>query len=275
MVFVADLNLDELELKYFYNGYDVPYKVKNGGVLNIKPILVKDYPFYEISKVLLEINKNDTNNIEIIKMSYLEYIFNLISVNVTYNNALIELCRLSFGYDKIAIGTHNKKRCLLLCNDELKVEYIITPKEFDEIAKIILNQNDAKYDNRYVNPEVRELMLEYYKVKHSDFRTPNLEEKKAYVVGKTGMNINQINEMAYRLFDLIYNSCVNSEIYLAQKMVQCSYKYDVKEDVKHPLFEKKKDPYAEIFEDTTVLSNKGINGAEKLNNLNLNNNSDI
>ena len=275
MVFVADLNLDELELKYFYNGYDVPYKVKNGGVLNIKPILVKDYPFYEISKVLLEINKNETNNIEIIKMSYLEYIFNLISVNVTYNNALIELCRLSFGYDKIAIGTHNKKRCLLLCNDELKVEYIITPKEFDEIAKIILNQNDANYDNRYVNPEVRELMLEYYKVKHSDFRTPNLEEKKAYVVGKTGMNINQINEMAYRLFDLIYNSCVNSEIYLAQKMVQCSYKYDVKEDVKHPLFEKKKDPYAEIFEDTTVLSNKGINGAEKLNNLNLNNNSDI
>jgi hypothetical protein len=51
-------------------------------------------------------------------------------------------------------------------------------------------------------------------------------------------------------------------------MVQCSYKYDVKEDVKHPLFEKKKDPYAEIFEDTSVLSNKGINGAEKLNNLN-------
>lgn len=268
MVFVADLNLNELELKYFYNGYDVPYKVKEGGILNIKPILVKDYPFYEISKGLLEINKNETNNIEIIKMSYLEYIFNLISINVDYNNALIELCRLSFGYDKIAVGMYNKKRCLLLCDNELQVKYIITPKEFDEIAKIILNQNDSNYDNRYVNPEVRELMIEYYKVKHSDFRTPSLEEKKAYVIGKTGMNLNQINDMVYRLFDLIYNSCVNSEIYFTQKMVQCSYKYDVKEDVKHPLFEKKKDPYAEIFEDTSILSNKGINGAEKLNNLN-------
>ena len=54
-------------------------------------------------------------------------------------------------------------------------------------------------------------------------------------------------------------------------MVQCSYKYDVKEDVKHPLFEQKKDPYAEIFENTGVLKNKGITGTESLDRLNLNN----
>ena len=41
--------------------------------------------------------------------------------------------------------------------------------------------------------------------------------------------------------------------------------YDVKEDVKHPLFEPKKDPYAEIFEDTSILGEKGISGADKLN----------
>lgn len=267
MVFVVDFK--DLELRYFCNGFDVPYEIKNGGVLNIKPILVKDYPIYEMSKGILEINKNEMNDINIIKMSYLEFIFNLISVDVKYNNALINLCRLCLGYDKLAIGTHNNKRCLLLCDQNNTVKYIITAKEFDEIAKIILNQNDANYDNRYVNPEVKELMAEYYKVRHNDIRTPSLEEKKAYVVSKTGININQINDMCYRLFDLIYNSCVNSEIYFAQKMVQCSYKYDVKEDVKHPLFEKKKDPYAEIFEDTTILSNKGITGAENLNNLNL------
>ena len=62
---------------------------------------------------------------------------------------------------------------------------------------------------------------------------------------------------------------LNSEIYFAQKMVQCSYKYEVKDDVKHPLFEPKKDPYAEIFEDTTILGQKGIGGAENLNALNL------
>ena len=271
MVFVVDLK--DLELRYFCNGYDVPYEIKSGGILNIKPILVKDYPFYEISKGILEINKNEINDINIIKMSYLEFLFNLITLSAENNNALIELCKLSLGYEKIAIGTHNNKRCLLLCDEDNKVKYIITPKEFEDISKIILNQNDSNYDNRYVNPEVKELMAEYYKVRHHDFRTPSLEEKKAYVVSKTGMDINQINDMSYRLFDLIYNSCVNSEIYFAQKMVQCSYKYEVKEDVKHPLFEKKKDPYAEIFEDTTILGNKGITGAERLNDLNLNANN--
>ena len=210
------------------------------------------------------------NDINIIKMSYLEFIFNLIQTDMgkEYAGYLINICRLCFGYENIASGINNNKPCLYLCDDEQIVKYIINPKEFDDIIKIILNQNDANYDNRYVNPEVRELMAEYYKVRHNDIRTPNLEEKKAYVIGKTGMNINQLNDMSYRLFDLIYNSCVNSEIYFAQKMVQCSYKYEVKEDVKHPLFEKKKDPYAEIFEDTGVLSSKGITGAEMLNDLN-------
>ena len=268
MVFVVDLK--DLELRYFCNGYDVPYEVTNGGILYIKPILVKDYPYYEVSKGLLEINKNEINNIDIIKMSYLEFIFNLINVDISYNNSLIDICRLALGYEKIAIGLHNKKKCLLLCDEENTVKYIITSKEFDDIIKIILNQNDANYDNRYVNPEVKELMAEYYKVRHSDIRTPSLEEKKAYVVSKTGIDINRINDMSYRLFDLVYNSCVNSEIYFAQKMVQCAYKYEVKEDVKHPLFEPKKDPYAEIFEDAGILKQKGITGADGLNNLNLN-----
>ena len=269
MVFVVNLEL--LELQYFCNGYDVPYELKNGGILNIKPILVKDYPFYDSSKEVLEIQKNEINDVNVIKMSYLDFILQLSTINETYANYLINICKFCFGYTKIAVGEHNKKNCLFLCDDEEIVKYIITSKEFDEIIKIILNQNDANYDNRYVNPEVRELMNEYYKVRHSNIRIPKLEEKKAFVISKTGMELERINNMSYRLFDLIYNSCVNSEIYFAQKMVQCSYKYEVKEDVKHPLFENKKDPYAEIFEDTSILGSKGITGAEKLNNLNLEN----
>ena len=139
------------------------------------------------------------------------------------------------------------------------------PKEFDEISKIILNQNDAHYDGRYISPDVKELMNEYYKVKYSNTRSPSLEEKKAFITSKTGIDINTINEMTYRYFDLVYSSSVNNDLYFAQKMVQCSYKYDVKEDVRHPLFEPPKDPYAEIFEDTGILGEKGISGADKLN----------
>ena len=52
------VDLENLELKYFCNGFDVPYKLQNGGILNIKPILVKDYPYYEYSSSILEIRKN-------------------------------------------------------------------------------------------------------------------------------------------------------------------------------------------------------------------------
>lgn len=263
------VNLKDLELKYFCNGYDVPYKLKDGQILNIKPILVKDYPYYETAKTILEIEKNEINNIEIIKMSYLEFIFNLIETNAAYSNFIISLCELCFGYDKVAISLHKNKKVLCLCDENNIVKYIITSKDFEDISKIILNQNDANYDNRYINPEVKELMAEYYKVKSKNTKSPTLEEKKAFVTSKTGMSFNQLNEMTYRHFDMIYSANVDSEIYIAQKMVQCAYKYEVKEDVKHPLFEPKKDPYAEIFEDTTILSEKGISGAEQLNALNL------
>lgn len=263
MVFVV--NIKDLELRYFCNGFDVPYKLREGGELNIRPVLVKDYPYYEIAKNILELPKNETNDINVIKMSYLEYLFNIININETYRGFFLKICELCFGYEHIGIVEHNKKHCIALCDEEEIIKYIITPKEFDEISKIILNQNDAHYDGRYVNPEVRELMEQYYKVKYSNSRTPTLEEKKAYVTSRTGIDINTINEMTYRYFDLVYGSSVNSEFYIAQKIIQGSYKYDVKEDIKHPLFEPKKDPYAEIFEDTSILGEKGISGADKLN----------
>ena len=72
------VDLQDLELKYFCNGYDVPYELRNGSTLNIKPILVKDYPYYEVAKSILEIAKNEMGDIEIIKMSYLEFLFNLL-----------------------------------------------------------------------------------------------------------------------------------------------------------------------------------------------------
>ena len=262
------VDLKFLEMQYFCNGYNVPYKIKEGGILDIKPVLVKDYPHYEIVKTVLEIPKNEFGDVDLIKMSYLEFLLNVVITQESYANYLLKICELCFGYTKVAKIEHKNKSCLCLCDEDEVVKYIITPKEFDDIIKIILNQNDSHYDGRYVNPEVRELMEQYYKVKYSNSRHPSLEEKKAFVTSKTGIDIETLNNMTYRYFDLVYSSNVNSEIYITQKMVQCAYKYEVKEDIKHPLFEPKKDPYAEIFEDTSILTSKGISGAEQLNNMN-------
>lgn len=266
------VDLEDLELRYFCNGFDVPYKLQKGEILNIKPILVKDYPYYEYASTILEIKKNETDNIEIIKMSYLDFLINVAIVNQEDNkNKLINLCNLCFGYNYISTGVDkNNKTCLYLCNKNREVEKIISSKEFDDISKIILNQNNYSYDNRYIAPEVRELMAEYYKAKYKEVHTPSLEKRKAFVSSKTGMTFKVLNELSYREFDLIYSASVDSEIYIGQKIIQGSYKYEVKEEIKHPLFEQRKDPYSEIFEDTTILGSKGINGANQLNAINMN-----
>jgi hypothetical protein len=160
---------------------------------------------------------------------------------------------------------------IIICDDDKTVKYIISSKEFDDISKIIQAQNDPNYDDRYVSPEVKELMQDYYKTKYKDVVSPSLEKKKAFVSSKTGKTFSQLNDIPYREFELIYDACKDSEIYIGQKIIQGSYKYEVKEDIKHPLFEPKKDPYEELFEDTSVLANKGISGAESLTAMNIHN----
>ena len=264
------VDLDVLEMNYFVNMTDVPYELNKGGTIYIKPILVKDYLRYEWAKFILTIAKNEINDIQVIQMSYLEFLIKKIFVNdKTQEDKIRWIMKLCLDEDYVAVGDN----CLIVCDENLQVKYVISPKEFEDIAKIIQAQNDPNYDDRYVSPEVKELMQEYYKVKYSNVVSPSLEKKKAFVSSKIGKTFQEINELPYREFELVYDACKDSEIYIGQKIIQGSYKYKVDEDIKHPLFEPKKDQYEELFEDTSVLANKGISGAEQLNAMNLQNNS--
>lgn len=261
------VDIETLSINYFVNMVNVPYELKKGGTIYIKPILTKDYLRYQWAIQILTINKNEINDVEIIQMSYLDFLTKKIipSDEETYKSKIWWVLHLCLGEEYFIIGDN----CIIICNDDDTIKYVINSKEFDEIIQIILNQNDYNYDNRYVNPEVREMLNEYYKIKYKDISQPSLEKKKAFVSSKTGKSFNEINELPYREFDLIYDACKDSEIYIGQKIIQGSYKYQVEGDIKHPLFEPKKDMYEELFEDTSVLSSKGINGAEQLTAMNI------
>ena len=266
------IDIKQITLKYFQNSEEVKKKKKKGEPLLIKPILVKDYSIYENSIGILTIDKNSIGDIEIIKMSYLNFILTLIQQNEGKNdfcNKFYNICKLCLGEKNIAFDIDKGKVVLVILNEDNNIKKIINHKEFDEIIKIILNQNDANYDNRYISPEVKELMMEYNLIKYKNIHNPSLEERKAFVCSKIGKTFKDLNNMTYREFDLIYNANVNSEIYIGEKIIQGSYKYDVKEEIVHPLFKVKEDPYAKIFEDTNKLSGKGISGAEQLNKMNI------
>ena len=134
MVDVVDLEM--LELNYFVNMSYVPYELKKGGTIYIKPILVKDYLTYSWSKEILNIPKNKINDVEIIQMSYLQFIAQFLLQDKAMLDSFVNillLC-LDFHYPKVA-KIDNK---LVLLDKEKKI--IINSKQFDDIKKIILYQ---------------------------------------------------------------------------------------------------------------------------------------
>ena len=172
------VDLDVLELNYFVNMSNVPYELKKGGMIYIKPVLLKDYLRYNWAKEILTISKNEINDIEVIQMSYLEFLIKKIFVMDKDSEDKVRwIIKLCLNEDYVAIGDN----CLIVCDKDGTIKYVISSKEFDDISKIIQAQNDPNYDDRYVSPEVKELMQDYYKTKYSNITSPTLEKKKAFV----------------------------------------------------------------------------------------------
>lgn len=252
------VDIDLLRIVYFQNEEPVPYKLKSGYEVLIHPINVKNWANFENCLPLLTLRKNETNDIKIIQMSYLQYLHEvIIPSNEAYKYMFFNIMIQALD-EKIFYMDKSKGRSVIVLGDENgSVKGVITHKEFEEISKIILFQNIVDYDDREVNAEVREMMEEYQSLKNKNIDTPSLERKKIYVIGRTGISMKEINEMTYRTFSQVYSSELDSELYIAQKMIQASPKYDTgKENIIHPLFEKKKDPYAEMFLDSEGFQRK-------------------
>lgn len=263
------VDIENLKILYFQNDEPCPYQLKCGYELKIYPVKVKDWGMFEPSLSILQIDKNKINDIRVIQMSYLEYLYYLYSLKEEYGEYIANIMKYSLGEENVSFLMNKDKPMLVLLGEDSTIKGYINHKEFDDIKKIILYQNIYDYKDIYVDADVQQLWEDYYKIKYKDGKTPSFEEQKTYVLAKCGFTIKEINDMTYRMFSQVYNHCIGDILYIGRKIIQGSYKYQVDEDIKHPLYEKPKDIYSEIFEDTNVLSNKGISGAEQLNSLNL------
>lgn len=260
------VDIDRLELMYFQNDEPIPYYLKNsvdengnmstdGYKLLIKPIKVKDWSIFNNCIDILMHELQDYNSVEIIQMSYLEFIINILLDKVSdeqiSENAfkLSTILSMALGIYEARKGMFRNKPCLTLHDENGDVVSLITPKEFNELKKIILFQNIINYDDRYLSPEIKKEIEEYEKIKYSNENivNPTLEKQKVFVISKTGISMRDINDMTYRTFTQVYNYNVNVDLYFAQKILQASQKYDMKEDAIHPLFKKEEDRLKSAF----------------------------
>ena len=239
---------------YFSNNKPIPFKLKyNNYIIYIKPVTVEMSAFYHDNIGILLIDKNVENSVEIISMSYLQYLTDVLFVDEEYQKMLVTILNISLGDEYVYTMGHDEKgKVYLGIVKDNKTVSRITPKEFDKISDIILNYNDPNFENRHISTDMRKAMEEYYRIKFKDQYMPTLEEKKLFVSFKSGLTLKEINEMAYRHFEIMYNQCVNNDIFFSQKILQASEKYKI-DDLVYPLFKKKESRFdflqkAENFE---------------------------
>ena len=94
--------------------------------------------------------------------------------------------------------------------------FYINNKDFEDIKKIILYQNFYKYDDTYINPEIRKAIEKQRKIEMKGYSSPTLEKQKIFVMGKTGFTKDALNNMTYREFSQLYKQKVDEDIYLQE-----------------------------------------------------------
>ena len=249
------VDIKQLELMYFQNNRPVPFDLKCNKQILINPISVEDWGIFGNCIEVLKIEKNEFS-LEASSKKYLEFLIDLMIQDQDVMNKLLYILKYSLGADKVSIETSNNKRVLAILDDSDFIQFYIDHKEFDDIRKIILYQNIYDYDDRYIEPEIRRAIVAYNKTKYKNQTSPTLEMQKVFVISKTGMSMKKINKMAYRTFSQVYKFNVKEDLYMSRNIIKASTKYDMKEDVVHPLFEKENDVLDEIFVDADSFTNK-------------------
>lgn len=231
------VNLDFLRRAYFTFDKPVPYKI-DGVELLIKPVLLPDSDVFLSSIDILQYDKNSSSDVDIIQMSYLEYMARYIAdVDELTAAKLTNILHLCMDMTAWHIGENERGKAILV-DDTHGVT--ITTKKFDEISRIILYQNILHYDDEYVNPEVRKMMEQVDSVRNFNKEFPTLERKMNIIAAHTGITKREQMAMTMREHQGVFEE-VTGEVEFLTTRALALYCGDKKAE--HWIYRNKKGKY--------------------------------
>ena len=245
------VDIELLKLAYFALDEPVPYKLKTGQEILIKPIMVKDSMLFMASVDVLKIDKNSLGSVEAIQASYLKFLQKMIfpsnDIMVQKFLNILDLCLELKG--------------IYLCNDEMERTFIqtesgivISAKEFDDIAKIILYQNLPDYDDKYINPDIKKSMQEVDRLKNKDYESPDFERQIGIIESHTGILKEQLLKKTWRSFPILFREvCGEIEFYTTRP---AALAIGAGDKVDHYIFKKRKDKFDGYFVDMDKFSHE-------------------
>lgn len=245
------VDIELLKLAYFALDEPVPYKLKTGQEILIKPIMVKDSMLFMASVDVLKIDKNSLGSVEAIQASYLKFLQKMIfpsnDIMVQKFLNILDLCLELKG--------------IYLCNDEMERTFIqtesgmvISAKEFDDITKIILYQNLPDYDDKYINPDIKKSMQEVDRLKNKDYESPDFERQMGIIESHTGILKEQLLKKTWRSFQILFREvCGEIEFYTTRP---AAIAVGAGDKVDHYIFKKRKDKFDGYFVDMDKFSHE-------------------
>lgn len=249
------VNIEYLQRKYFYKNKPVPYKLKCGVEIIIYPVIVEDGDIFEDSYDILTFNKSEIPIPEIIQMSYLQFLIEVMFKEDSNQYKLYNIFSICIKEEDIRIGYEKNKPILIICeNDIIKAK--INHKDFDEIRKIILYQNIKNYDDSYISKDIRKVMDEYYKITSGDIEPLTLEDKMAFLGNESGLNTEEMLKMSYRDFNNRFEWAVDKMDYVINKTAEMSGNVKFDKKIEHLIHRPKKDKYERFFKDKDEFVNK-------------------
>lgn len=213
---------------------DYPIKFKD---LYLYPIPVEFNAVFKMLVQCLTLHKNLSGDINAITKKYLDYLFYLLTANkVNYIDGLHQLLLMVLHKSKYAKddngdliydANHNLidtivfvswendghyeigilKSHIQRCNGILKDNYIwINAEEFDELRKLICEQNNVDFLGDDIHPDKLEKIKEYdeYIAKKNKDKICNFEEQIAIMIAYTGLSKDRIVQMSIRTFEYTF-----------------------------------------------------------------------
>ncbi len=246
--------------RYLFYDKPIPYKS-----LLLYPATMEDYIDFHVYVNCLLLDKNSIPNVEIIKMSYLRYIYyEAASGEETYLQMLkLLLCMILHKDINEEIKFYIKDNQAFFSIDN--IEY--NADDLEKIKEIIFQQNCIAPIDDTIQKELRDEMLaaEEYKLKQNANKICSLEEQMICVLISTPLKLEDIYKLTIRKFNKVLQRVdhkLHYEIYLSAQM-SGMVTFKDKNAIQHWMNDlSKQDRFSDVKVDMDAMRNK-VEGADK------------
>ena len=194
------IDIDFYKKAYFYFDKPVDYQIKDK-LIKIYPVAVEDSEVFLSSMNILMVDKNSSPSVEIIQMSYLEFIYKFLFQDQTNIDRFVNILKYCLHINSPYIGFDENNKPYLVDKEN---DILIGPKDFDNIKRLILYQNLIHYDDEYINPELKAAMSEVDELRNKGVDSPNIERRIAIITAHCGLSKKEQLQMTYRSHSLLF-----------------------------------------------------------------------